>query len=283
VEVNDEPASMVSNGTAGNQILICSGGVGYVYNMSTNAFATAQSLDSDFPDSVVLCEFLKGYGIVLVANSRQFYLSDLEDFASWDPLMVGEISDFAGNVKGMVVVRDTIRFLGESQGESWYANGDPDFPFAPVPSSMVNVGTPSPFAACRALNTCFYVAKDEFGNGIVRMDDGVETNRISTYSVEYDLRLSTRLEDARVFVQQDQGHLFCWVVLTDRPWCWVYDLTQGEWHQRALWNSTTCEFERYIGTNYTFAFDGHGLMGSYLNDVIYESTFRFMTDDIVLD
>lgn len=275
---DNNPASMVSNGTAGNQILIISNLQGFVFDLTLNTLSSA--LAPDFPADVIMCDFLKGWGFVLIKNTRRYQISALEDFTVWDALDVAEISDAADNVVFMIRTHDNMRFAGNQTGEAWYANGDPLFPFAPVPGSSMENGGSAPFAKTRAENTLFYLAQDERGNGIVVADDGYTPQRISTYAVERNLRESTRLDTATMFTQQDQGHVFIWLVVEDVPTTWVYDATEKLWHERSLWNTTTCLDEPYIAANYMFAF-GHSLVGSRLNDVIYELSFRFHADVIV--
>src|SRR3954469_25247114 len=69
--------SMAENGT---QIVIVDGTNGYVYNMSTNAFA--QIVDADFPNGAFTVAWLDSYFIV-EATGGLFYISDPNNGLSW--------------------------------------------------------------------------------------------------------------------------------------------------------------------------------------------------------
>ena len=72
-----QPATICSNGSAGNQIFITSGGKGYIFRTDTNVFA--EITDPEFPYPCSHGGFIDGYFIGLKAQSRQFRVSDLED------------------------------------------------------------------------------------------------------------------------------------------------------------------------------------------------------------
>lgn len=278
--VGDDGAavSIVSNGTAGNQILIISAGLGFIFN--TQMDTLAQITDPDFPADVIQCEFMDGYFIVLIRNSRRFQISALEDGTSWDALDVGEISEASDNLQSMKRNHREIWFLGTQTGEIWYDNGDPLFPFAPIQGVFLETGSAAPFAICRADNTIFWLGQDERGRGVVYKGDGYTPVRVSTYAVENDVASQTDYSTAVVFAQQMRGHLFVWLFVDHLNWMWCYDVAEDRWHKRSIWDATSCIFRPHFAGSSMSAF-GKTLVGDRTSEWIYEMSFDFFEDVLV--
>lgn len=273
------PASMQSNGTAGFQVLTLSGGLGYIFDLAANTLT--QITDPGFPADVVQAEFMDGYFIVTIRDTRRFQISALEDGTSWDALDVGERSEGSDNIVSMIRNHRELWFLGGKTGEVWYDNGDPDFPFAPIQGVFVEQGSAAAFSVCRRNNTIAWLGADERGNGVVYQADGYIPQQVSTFAVETNIQTEgSDLELTTAFAQQIGGHVFSWMHIPSLPWTWVYDATEKLWHKRAIWDATACEYLPYIDGAYMFAFGKH-LLGSRLDATIYELSPDFFDDEVV--
>src|SRR5215469_18794550 len=112
-------------------------------------------------------EFMDGYFLVLINNSRAFQISALEDGTSWDPLDVGERSEGSDNVQAMKRNHREIWFMGTKTTEVWYDSGDPDFPFAPIQGVFIEQGCAgSGFTLQRLDNTLIWCGLNEDGQGV---------------------------------------------------------------------------------------------------------------------
>lgn len=274
------PASFASNGSAGNQILVTSGGFGYIFNLASNTFSAA--LGGDFPANVRMCAFMDGYFLVLVADSRRFQISALEDGTTWDALDVAERSEGSDNIVSMLRNHREIWFLGSQTTEVWYDNGDPLFPFAPIQGVFLETGSAAPFAAVRASETIVWLDRDERGAAVVQRANGYTPERASTYAVEKALQSATdaNLQLAIAFAEQTQGHLFYWLYVPGLTTTWVFDVAEGLWHERAIWNSTTCVFEPHVAVCHCFAWGLH-LVGDRQSDHVYTLSLDYYDDLVV--
>jgi hypothetical protein len=274
------PAQIVSNGTAGDQNLVMSGGNGYVHTLSTNAFTIIDNTTfpgTGFPyGNCAGIEFINGWGIALQGSSRKWFLSALEDFTSWDPLDVAERSEGSDNLVGVIRNYLSVFFPGTKTSEIWYPNGDALFPFAPVPGVFIETGAISPIMA-RVNNTVAWLGIDERGFGVVYVLDGYSPKRISTHAVETAIQQSSQLGAARLFAQQQEGHAFLWLRIPDLQTSWVFDFVYGQWHERAIWNPDTCLFEPHLASNAAFAFNTT-LVTDATSGVIYDLSL-FAYDD----
>jgi hypothetical protein len=272
------PVSMCSNGSAGNQIFITSGGFGYIFNLQTNTLAIIT--DADFPADALMGEFIDGYFLVLVKNSRRFQISALEDGTSWDPLDVAERSRASDNIALMIRVNTIIWFVGTQTSEPWYDNGDPLFPFAPTGGELMEQGAVAAFGAARLDNAFAWLGLDTRGQGVVYRLNGLTPERVSTYAVESDLQTVSDLSSTKCFAQQQDGHLFFWVVCDALPWSWVLDITENLWHKRAVWDPNTCTYHPYLAGSHMFLSGTH-LVGGLTTPTIYELSSSLFEDRIV--
>lgn len=286
VEDDDLPVSMASNGTAGNQLLVIAAGHGYILDTIGNTFA--EITDPDFPvrDSsslgAFMCWFMDGYFGVMVEGTRRFQISALEDGTSWDALDVAERSEGSDNIIATLRSHREIWQLGSQTTEVWYDNGDPLFPFAPIQGVFVEHGCKAPWSTHRVENTICWIGVDERGQGVVYRANGYTPERISTYAVELSLQTSLSLDDARGFAYQQDGHVFSWFFVPDLDKAWVYDWTEGRWHQRALWNTVTAEWTPYRASCHMLAFNEHLVGDPYVPALYTLKTDRYADEVVVL-
>lgn len=277
------PASIVSNGTAGGQLLIVSGGNGYVFTLASNTFTaitTGTFPGTGFPvGDALMAEFMDGYGIVVQATTRTFFLSALEDFTSWDPLDVAERSEGSDNIVAMRRNHREIWILGTKTGEVWYDTGDALFPFGPVPGTFIENGAAT-WSMARLADSVAWLSTDERGNGIVQLANGYQPTRVSTHAVEESLATSADLTAARLFAHQQSGHLFLWVHVPDLPVTWVWDQTTNRWYDWSTWNTTTCEDEPHPACDHAFAFGVH-LIVDWVTGNIYQLDPSVYDDAVV--
>lgn len=290
------PASIVSNGTAGGQLLVISGDAGYCYTLATNALVQiipANFPDSNgFPDRPLMAEFMDGYGIVIEKRNdgkgdRTFHISGLEDFRQWDPLDVGERSEGSDSFTAVIRNHRELWFLGTKTSEVWFDSGDPLFPFAPVPGVFIEGGAIARWSAQRLSQTICWIGGNERGAGVVNVADGYAERRISTHAVERRLQEATNLTDAVAFTYQIEGHLFYWLQVPSLGTCFVYDVSTDRWHERNHWNSVTAVEENHAAIHHCYAFGligsgvvGRHLVGSTRNGTIYELRLDVFDDGI---
>jgi hypothetical protein len=279
VATDTAPVSMASNGTAGHQILVISGGFGYIFDLV--ALTLSAALGGDFPATARMCAFMDGYFLVLVFGTRRFQISALEDGTSWDALDVAERSEGSDDIVTLIRNHREIWLMGTQTSEVWYDTGDPLFPFAPVGGVFVEAGSAAAWGAVRADNTLIWLDRDERGAGIVRRADGYTPARISTYAVERALAAAPELDRAQAFAEQTEGHLFYWLYIPGLETTWVYDVGEGLWHERALWDPVACVFAPHVAVCHAFVRARH-LVGDRQSDTVYHLTLTAYADEVVV-
>jgi hypothetical protein len=267
-------ASMASNGSAGNQVMVTSGGLGYIFNTSSNTFA--QITDPDFPTDVRMCEFMDGYFFVMKADTRQFNISALEDGTSWDALDVAERSEASDNINALIRNHRVIAIIGSKTSEFWYDNGDSLFPFAPTQGDFVEHGSDAPFTVRRLADTLFWVGRDEDGNGAVWALKGISPTTVSPPAVNRLIQTSgsgtnNDLSLSVAWTYQQDGHSFYCLNLPECEWTLVYDLLTDRWHKRGQWDYTIADYVNGGDRPQCHMhFAGKHLVGDRLSGMIYE-------------
>lgn len=274
-------ASICSNGSAGDQMLIVSGGNGYVFTLSTNTLGSA--LGGDFPSNVRTCDFMDGYGLVAVADSRHCQYSALEDFTSWDALDFFERSEASDNVVVLIRCGRNIWLLGSKTSEIWYDSGDALDPFMPIQGTFIDHGCAAPFSAQRIGSTLVWLSRNELGEGEVVIARGYQPEQISTYSIASFITAAGvaadgDLSQARAWTYQENGHSFYCLVIPDAESTLVVDLTMNQWHERARWTGSA--YIAHVVQTHMIAFGQH-LVGDRFSGAIYRQSLSLYSEEVI--
>ena len=279
VGMDGRPATISSNGSDGQQLFIVSNGNGFIFNLATNAFTPIT--DPDFPTPCSMGAFVDGYFLALQAQSDRFQISALEDGLTWDPLDVALVSHTTGIVRALVPVHREVWLLGTATTTVWADTGDPDFPFAPIPGAFLEQGIGSLFGWAVIDNHLLWHGQNDEGGRVAWQAQGYTPQRISTHAVEHAWAQYPRMDDTICWSYQDRGHAFAaWYVPTAET-TWVYDLTTGVWHERALWDPTNLVWTPHLARCHMFAFDKH-LVGDRQSPAIYVLDPEAYTDGFIV-
>ncbi len=283
---NEYLPSICSNGTAGFQLFITSGDLGYIFDLNANTLTQITSMG--FPARARMGEFMDGYFFVLVTETRRFQISALEDGTSWDALDVAERSEASDDINALVRNHRVICLLGRKTSEFWYDNGDPLFPFAPTSGEFMESGSVAPFSVRRLENTLFWLGQNDDGQGLVWALNGLTPQLISTPSISrliqqsgnavdgisaHDLRLSVG------WVYQEDSHRYYCLQVPGCKWMLVYDILTSLWHKRAVWNSTAIDWMTARPQCHMF-FAGKHLVGDAQTGTIYEQNLTIFDDEL---
>jgi hypothetical protein len=254
------PVSMVDNGT---QLFIAAGADGFIYNASTDVFA--QITDPDFPGASVV-GFIDGYFVFIEPNSQKFWVSELLDGTSVDPLDFASAEGSPDNLVSLIVDHREVWLFGQTSVEVWYNAGLPDFPLARIQGAFNEIGCAARASVAKLDNGVFWLGADARGRGIVYRSQGYNGQRISTHAVEWQIQQYSDISDATAYTYQQDGHSFYVLNFPSADITWVYDVATQAWHQRAGWLNNA--FTRHRG-DCQMAFNAEIVIGDYLAGAIY--------------
>ena len=269
--------TMCSNGTAGGQVFITSGLNGYIFDLNTDTLTLIA--DIDFPQGEAIAgEFMDGYFLVLIYQSRAFQISALEDGTDWDGLDIAERSEGSDNLVAMRRSHREIWLLGAQTGEVWFDNGDPDFPFAPIQGVFLEQGCANVSVLQRIGNTVMWVNLDADGAGVVNIADGYTPKRVSTFAIEDQIQQSGS-QQVRAWTYQESGHWFYSIDLSNSDTTPVFDLTMGRWDHRATFDPNTEIYYRNRPISHVYAWGMH-LVGDRLTGTVYQQSLTTYDADL---
>ena len=236
-----EPATIQHGFDPQKDIFITSHGKGYYFGITGNTTIVDKISDLD-GINVAMGAFLDGYFLALDTDNSKFYISNLNDLNTWDTGL-----DFARRSlapdpwRSMIVYGRYIWLFGERTTEIWQDTGE-RFPFAPIPSALINYGIAAPWSAQIVDNSLVWLARNEAGRICVIRANGTQIETISTRAVELAINSYSDYGDARADTYSEAGHDFYVLHFDDSDATHVWDAKSNLWHDRGTWDSSARKF-----------------------------------------
>jgi len=270
VAVDQYPVTMQTNGDGGDELLITSGDKGYILTLGTNVLTEEVS-------DVTMGGMMDGYFVALDIASSTFKISDSLDGKTWDSTQILQRSTAPDPWQSLLVKWPVVFLFGEETTDAVFDSGASPFPFAPVPGILIPYGIAASFSAQSLGNYVLWLTDTKDGGRQVVAMQGYNARVVSNSAVEYALSRFNRVSDAVSFTYQDQGHEFYELNFPSAKATWVYDLTNGLWHERGHWNNIAGVYEAW-GPQYHAQAFGHHLVGDATSGTIYR-----MATDLYVD
>lgn len=271
------PVSVDANSVG--QICIVNGVSGYIYDINTNAFA--QIVDPDFnpANTVTLIDDYFAFDHV---GTNQFFLSDLLDGTSYDPLLFASAESNPDQVFGVHNAYSNLAIAGGKTIEVWQDTGAINFPFQRINGATVEQGVASPLAWAEVDNGHFFLGNDLVFYRLV----GTQPQRLSTHAIEQEWASYSTMADAFCFVVSYGGHKIIYVTAPTGGSTYGYDLATQLWHQRSSWNPNgivgrwraNCSILAYGSSKMLIGDANSGKIG-----VLNPATYTEFGDPIILD
>ena len=234
----------VSMATNGRQIFIATNPAAYIYDIYTNVFQ--RITDPDFPGASVV-GYLDGYFVFIQPNSQKVWVTSLLDGTSIDALDFASVEGSPDNLVSMIVDHREVWLFGENSVEVWYNSGNADFPLERIQGAFNEIGCGATYSVARLDNGIFWLGSDTRGRGVVYRSNGYTGQRISTHAVEWRIQQYATLSDAVAYTYQQDGHAFYVLNFPSADATWVYDVSTGQWHERACVRSTVATVFPVLG------------------------------------
>jgi len=263
----------VSIADNGDDVLVVDGSFGYGYTISTTTFA--EITDNDFygADTVT---FLDSYFILNRSGTTQFFISG-SNALTFAALDIEGATSSADNVVGVIAYNENLYVFGEQSLEGFYNSGS-TFTFTRYQGSISDVGCSAAHSIAKGAGEMFWLGGDSTGSGIIYKMQGFKPVRISTSSIEREIRLltQTQIASARGYVYQQSGHIFYCLSIPGLTSTWVYDVVTGLWHER-VYQSNGIE-QRHRADCHSIA-GGLSVVGDWQNGKVYTLDEGVYSDD----
>lgn len=270
--VDENPATIVTNGVGGDQLFVTSGGKGYCYDLLTNTLTEIADLVATQGG------MLYGYFTAFNKPNAQMRISDLFDGSVWDPTQFYENSITSDNSLGMCVTSyGQICLAGSKNGQFLYNSGAFPFPFAPDPSALFQKGVAATFSMKEVSGGVAWLATSAQGGYSVVFASGYSPERISDHALEKIIDDYARVDDAIGDAYDDEGHVFYILTFPSADATWVYDFSTKQWARRGTWISEENAYTYWRPVFHCFSFEKH-LVADRETGVIYDMSHVFGRD-----
>lgn len=256
-----------------DELNLVDGNNSYILNLHSNSY---NQNPTGFLRSRTV-SFLDGYFIYVHPDTREFYLSNLNDGLTFTATDLATKEGGSDKLAATAIANRQLYLFGERTTEVWYDTGALDFPFSPVSGVFVETGCVAPFSICKMDNTLFWVGRDKLGDRIVYQFKGYTPVRVSTHAIEKILQDMGDAENLNGYVYQEEGHTFYVINHPDAETTVVFDAATQLWHERQSYNAGTGTLTRDRGGFFTFAF-GKRLIGDFEDGRIYQSDLDFYSE-----
>jgi len=272
LETQTSRISMAENTT---QIIIVDGMHGYIFNKDDDSFE--KITDVNFPTSSIV-SYQDGYFLTFEVGTQKFYISNLNDGTTWDPLDFTSVEASPDNINCILSDRKTV-WIGGNRGVEPYSNtGNADFPFERIPGAYIPTGVASGYTFLEFDNTVIWLGTDENGRGVVWKAEGYQARRVSTQAIEIKINSSEDFTESYAWVYHQQGHIFYCLQVRGLDTTLVYDGATGQWHERMFKNPVTNGREQHRGSCHFF-FGKKNLVGDRETGKVYQLSLDVYDDE----
>jgi hypothetical protein len=207
---------MADNGT---ELAIAAENIGYVYS------GGSVQIPAVLP-AVLDVVYFDSYFVWALVGVGQFIISAPNDGLTYDILDVATVEGAPDGLVGIVNDHRELHLYGTETIEIWYNSGAADFPFERQGNAFIERGCFDRDSLVKVDNSVHFCGDDR----IIYRLEGYSPVRVSTHSIEYQLRAATYV---RAFTYTQEGHKFYCLASDAGTFC--YDMATGTWHQRQSW------------------------------------------------
>lgn len=267
----------VSIAENGPQIMLVDGTNGYIFTLSSDAFA--QIADGDFPNGATTVTFMDQYFVVNKAGTGRFHISNLLDGTAWEALDFATAESMPDDLVAVVADQSELWLGGKTSLEVYYNSGDPDFPFERIEKGVIASGVGASHAFVPFDNSLVWLERDIDGRGRIMRADGYRPERISTQAIEELIdSVDGDLSDSFMWTYQNQGHDVLVVQIKGLNTTIVYDAFTRQWHERQFHDTTDNLDKQHLGSCHA-SYANNNLVGDRLNGRVYKMRLDVYTDN----
>ena len=236
-------ASFVSMADNGYYLAIADGVNLWAYNFDLQNLQEVTPADFENPTKVV---YLKQRfvainadptvltGATQVPNSNKVYYSEVgpDGVLTWPSLNFFSSESTADANTGLAVASNALWVFGTQSYEVYGVQSDPNNPFAPIGGGATELGCSAKDSVSTIGGQVFWLGSSRAGKNQVFMSNGYSPVEISTHAINYQLSKISDTSDAVGWTYQQEGHVFYVLTFIGGNKTFVYDVTEGVWHNR---------------------------------------------------
>lgn len=269
------PVGIRDNGS-GRICVIVDGSTLYVYDINANTFTI--SADPAFLGSYQVCE-IDGFFIFAQPGTQVFFTSPVY-WNGTDPFNGTYFAlkdDASDPIVSIIENNRELWLIGSATTEIWYMQGGANFPLGRLQGTMQQYGSSAVSSVARYGTGLIWLSRSERGNNEVVLYTGYQHSVISNPAISYQLNKYATVSDAIGYVYSEEGHTFYVLILPTANRTLVFDLSTGQWADRASFDPSRGVFNRQRA-NCLINFKNTVIVGDYSTGQIYWQTRTTFAD-----
>lgn len=271
----DGPYDSSSIASSESQLFIAKDNNGYIWDGTT---LTPISSPGFLPDISSVTQI---DGFFLILSGVQIGQSALNDGLTWDALAFGEVNSSDLPVRIITDGHSLLWVFCQEHVEVWSNQGTAPFAFAPIAGAKMQTGCIAPLSVVALDNTLFWLGADTRGNTGVFRANGFSPQSVSNPAID---TLIASFPPAVIAAAEGlsyvENHHAFYQISFPNGTCLAYDVSTGQWHDRAFWDSTHGVYTQHLAIRHTFnsQWNMH-LVGGDASNKIYQQSMSFYDDD----
>jgi hypothetical protein len=225
------PVSIADNGL--NAIAV--DGTTNGLNINLAARTAAAIVDPNFLGANRIT-FLNFFLLLNELSSPNFYSTQATSVV-FNALFFGSLTEYPGNVVGLIASEAALWIFGPWKGEVWADAGTSPFAFQPLSGIIIEYGLAGAFALARQDINVYWLAQSPEGGRMALRGVGNQGRRISTNAIEQEWLTYPQVADCIVTTYQIKGHAFVEFHFPTADRTWTFDEATSDWFEDAYFDT----------------------------------------------
>lgn len=266
------------------QVLVVDGSAGYVFAPATGVTTT---IGASFPNGAKTAAYCNGFGICELPGTNQFFVSNLNDFLTWNGLSFAAAVQAIDGILAVDTLGGLLIPMSAGHVEFWQNVGASPEPFQYIQNSASMYGLGAINSRVHCGDSLLYLARTN-GGSFQNSTGGYQIAKIKGYSVsvvsntDVDNILQTiartsTLADCTAYSYLENEHLFAQFNFPTANRSLLLDTTTGFWGEVQS-GVTNAYAARHLGNLAAAAF-GQAYIADYSNGNIYTYDPTVFTDN----
>lgn len=263
---------LVDTADNGTQLMLVDGTYGYIYTYATNTLV--QIVAAGFPANPTSVTFLNLRFLVTVADTGQYYWSDINDGTAWDALNFSTEESNPDNLVRLIADNGQVVLFGDfTTGFAGSTNSDDEMgAFGRIGASALEFGLAARWSLDKFNGALIGLFKNRLGGVQVGALSGYTYQAVSNADIETLFSSYAGIENATGFSYMYQGHAFYQISFPSENVSWLFDGQNGSWTKT---ESNGGRHRARLQVNH----QNKNYVTDYENGKSYELTGDAVTDD----
>lgn len=266
-------SGLTSSAFSPTQVVTVDGANGYLFVPSTSTFST---IGAAFPNGARTVTFVSGFFVAEQPGTQQFWVSNVNNGAIWDPLAFAATSSYSDNILAVDNLSGNLIIFSQLHMEFWQNVGSAPEPFAPILSAANEFGLAALFSRAHVNQSIIFLAQTREGQVQVVQLTGYNAQVISNPDLEYILNQFTTVSDAVALAYEVDTHKFYQITFPVANRSFIYDTSTTLWSEAQTGPSVIPS--RHWGNLSTY-YAGKTLITDYATNQVYTISPNQFTDN----